>query len=601
MLRLYEDAASARTWHACLQFVLTLHDLCVRAPTVAFMNPPSPAIVAQNAVRSLPRWIMLLLCSAYVLAGFVGRDPWRDVDMTAFGYMQAMAAGHTSWWHPALDGVAPAAPGLFQYWLGAWALQLMPAGISADMVVRLPFMALLAVTLLSTWWAIYSLARMPGAQPVAFAFGGEASPNDYARAIADGGLLALLACLGLAQMSHETSHTLVQLSATCSIFFAAAAMWAKPKAAASAALVGMLAMTLAGAPSMAMLLGAGAVAMCLWVRSPQLPHRFSWAAWWLLSMAVAGLAAWVLGLWDYRLINPLQEGKQWQSIARLLMWFSWPTWPFAVWTLWRWRKQLIRPSSNMHLAWPVWIWALAFFSTLFTFDADRALILALPSIAALAAFALPTLKRSLGALIDWLTLFFFSISAITIWVVWISIQTGWPAKPAANVARLAVGFVPSFDIFPFVVAALATIAWFLLVAWRTRRHRAAIWKSLAVPAGGTALGWLLLMTLWLPMLDYGRSFAPHIARVAQAIASDKPCVQLMGLTQAQVFAFKFHTDWQLKAVSAPDAQGSCQWLIATPQAWSAMDSHAVAPWTLEAQVTRPTERNDHLLVLHRAP
>jgi hypothetical protein len=48
------------------------------------MNPPSPAIVAQNAVRSLPRWIMLLLCAAYVLAGFVGREPWRDVDMAAF-------------------------------------------------------------------------------------------------------------------------------------------------------------------------------------------------------------------------------------------------------------------------------------------------------------------------------------------------------------------------------------------------------------------------------------------------------------------------------------------------------------------------------------
>jgi hypothetical protein len=60
-------------------------------------------------------------------------------------------------------------------------------------------MGLLAITLIATWYAVYALARTPAAQPVTFAFGGEARPADYARAIADGGLLALLACLGLAR------------------------------------------------------------------------------------------------------------------------------------------------------------------------------------------------------------------------------------------------------------------------------------------------------------------------------------------------------------------------------------------------------------------
>lgn len=227
------------------------------------MNPPSPAIVAQNAVRSLPRWIMLLLCAAYVLAGFVGREPWRDVDMAAFGYMQTLAHGEASWTLPLLDGLRPDAPGLLQYWLGAVALKLLPAGMPADLVVRLPFMLLLGLALLCTWQAVFSLARTPGAQPVAFAFGGEASHTDYARALADGGLLALLACLGLAQLSHETSHTLVQLSAVCAVFFAAAAMAWQPKLAAVAALLGLLAMALGGAPAMAMLLGAGAITVAL--------------------------------------------------------------------------------------------------------------------------------------------------------------------------------------------------------------------------------------------------------------------------------------------------------------------------------------------------
>lgn len=565
------------------------------------MNPPSPAIVAQNAVRSLPRWIMLLLCTIYVLAGFVGREPWRDVDITAFGYMQAMAHGEATWTQPMLDGIRPDAPGILQYWLGAWALQLLPSSMPADMVARLPFMVLLAFALLCTWRAVFSLARTPGAQPVVFAFGGEASPTDYARALADGGLLALMACLGLAQFSHETSHTLVQLTAVCTLFFAAASMWWQPKLSAAAALLGMLALALAGAPSMAMFLGLGAVAMTLCIQTPKLQQRYSWAAWWILSMAVAASAAWLLGLWENRLINPWQQGKDWQSIARLLMWFSWPAWLLALWALWRWRGQLAHPRHNPHLAWSLWLWVIAVFCTIFTMNGDRSLILALPGIAALAAFALPTFKRSLGALIDWLTLFFFTISAITIWVVWISVQTGFPAKPAENIQRLAVGFEPSFSLFSFLVAVAATIGWFLLVAWRTRRHRAAIWKSLAVPAGGTVLGWVLLMTLWLPMLDYARSYSPHANAVAHAMPRDVSCVRTLGFTPALTTAFRFYTSWQLQRGIDTTTDAQCNWLIATPAAWSAVDSETAAQWQFVQQVTRPTERKDNLLVLQRTP
>ena len=55
------------------------------------MTPPTPAIVTQNAVSPLPRWALLLLCIAYVVPGFVGRDPWKNADVTAFGYMLELA------------------------------------------------------------------------------------------------------------------------------------------------------------------------------------------------------------------------------------------------------------------------------------------------------------------------------------------------------------------------------------------------------------------------------------------------------------------------------------------------------------------------------
>ena len=216
------------------------------------MNYPTPAIVTQRAARPIPRWALLLLCVAYVVPGFIGRDPWRYADVAALGYMQALAQGHSPWLAPQMLGLQPEGSGLLPFWLGAWALQALQGplamlGWGAELVVRLPFIGLLCLSLWATWYSAYYLARNPGAQPVAFAFGGEADPRDYARSIADAALLALLACLGLAQMAHETTAALVQL-ACASLVLLAAALWPYHRWRAAALMpLGLLGLTLAGA------------------------------------------------------------------------------------------------------------------------------------------------------------------------------------------------------------------------------------------------------------------------------------------------------------------------------------------------------------------
>jgi hypothetical protein len=32
--------------------------------------------------------------------GFIGREPWKNADMTAFGYMAELAAGAADWLNP---------------------------------------------------------------------------------------------------------------------------------------------------------------------------------------------------------------------------------------------------------------------------------------------------------------------------------------------------------------------------------------------------------------------------------------------------------------------------------------------------------------------
>jgi len=540
----------------------------------------------------------MLLCIAYVVPGFIGRDPWKSADVTAFGYMLELAHGHTPWFSPLLGGMAPETEGLLPYWLGAWAIQVAPAWISSEVAVRLPFAGLLAIALIATWYAVYYLARSPGAQPVAFAFGGEANAPDYARAIADGGLLALIACLGLAQLSHEVTSYLVQLSCTALTFFAVAAMPHRTVAPGVALVAGIAGLTLAGAPALATLLGVGSIAVVLYAPGSHSDRRLRWALFLVAVVVMAALIAWSLDLWHWRIVGSDTNGKEWQSLARLLLWFGWPAWPLALWTLWRWRKQIFSRPGHRHLLLPLWFSAVSIAATLTTLPADRSLLLGLPAMAALAAFSLPTLRRSVGALIDWFTLLFFTASALAIWVIWIAMQTGFPAKPAANVAKLAPGFVPEFSALALVVAVAATIAWGRLVWWRASRDRAPIWKSLVLPASGAALGWLLLMTLWLPLLDFARSYAPQVRSVIAVMGPEPGCVQTVGLSRAQVAALQYHGALALERAGLQD---ECEWLLADIASWPASERMVTAAlWELKATIPRPTDKNDHLLVFRRA-
>lgn len=545
-------------------------------------------------MRRLPRPALLLLCLAYVLPGFLGREPWKNADVVGFGYMAALARGASSWLQPQLLGHNAPSLSLLPYWLGAWAMQLSPSWVAPDFAARIPFMLLLILTLTATWYAVYYLARGPQAQPVSFAFGGEARPSDYARAIADGGLLALIACLGLLQLSHETTPALAQLGFCAVSFFGLAALPYRPKAAAFGLVCGLTGLGFSGAPATALLIGlGGALVQVLDPEAPAESARRSRDVWTILAITLlASLTSWKLGLWHWRVVWPDATWSEWHSLGRLWLWFSWPAWPLSLWTLWRWRRQ----RWSRHMALPLLFMVVGFLGSLSTAGSDRALLLTLPAIAALAAFSLPTLSRSLSALIDWFTLLFFSGLALFIWVYWIAMQTGVPHQAAANVERLYPGFLPSFSLLPFLAALLATLAWIWLVRWRTGRQRAAIWKSLVLPAGGTALSWLLAMTLWLPLGDYTRSYAPLVREVSALIAP-KGCVQVHGMTRAQIAAFEFHGALELERATP---QARCNWLLVNVNAQATLArATKLSQWTLLQTVHRPTDKQEYVMVFRR--
>lgn len=549
------------------------------------VNSPNPALVTRRGARRLPRWALLLFCAAYLLPGVFARDPWRNADLIAYGQMLSIAEGRSPWLAPALGGVAADAA-LLPHWLGAAAIRLLMPLLDADNAARVPFVLLLALVLALVWYTTYHLARTEAAQPVPFAFGGEADPVDYARAMADGALLALIATLGLLQLGHETTPELAQLFGTALLLFALASAPYRSWQPRTAVVAALLVLCTSGAPSMAMAMAAGAAVVCSRSRYAEV-RRF---VVWIVAAAVLGaVAATALGAWHWRALAP--DAQDIVSMLRQWAWFLWPAWLLALWTLYRWRHHLL----NRHISVPLVAVVVAMAANASMGGSDRALMLGLPGLAVLAAFALPTLKRSTSAAVDWFSMFFFTGAAIAIWVVYAAVHTGVPAKPAANVARLAPGFVPQFDPWGLLLAALGSAAWLALVRWRTGRHREALWKSMVLPAGGVALCWLLLMTLWLPLLDYGRSSRPVVQRIAAFVPADA-CIAAPTLSAVQVAALEVFGPYRVDARTSA-AGGPCNWML---RAVRVRPAPAPLPgWQLVATAQGPRDRDEATAIYRR--
>ena len=547
------------------------------------VNLPTPALVTQRAAQRLPRWALMLLCAAYLLPGQFGREPWKNADITAFGYMSSLAEGRSPWTAPALAGL-PGDGALLPYWLGALSIKALPF-IDPANAARVPFALLLAATLALIWYSTQHLARTEAAQPAAFAFGGEASPLDYARALADGAVLATIASVGLLQLGHETTPELVQLSGVALFMWVLAAAPTRPHVAAGAAVVALTVVAASGAPTIALGLGASGFVICQFSRYPGARGVRPWL---ILGMLAGALVAAAGNAWAWR--AAIHWNSAWQ-LLRLCAWFLWPGWLLALWTLWRWRHHL----TSRHIAVPSVGVAVALVASLSMGASDRALMLAVPGVAVLAAFALPTLKRSTGSAIDWFSVFFFTALAIVIWVFYAGMITGTPAKASQRIAALLPGFEPHFSPSLLVLAVLGTAAWLALVRWRTARVQHALWKSLVLPATGVTLNLLLLLTLGLPAIDYARSYRPWVYLVAQHVPNGV-CVAAQ-LPRSALAALENYSNWRIDAQGDVIKNSECPYLL--------IDENRRAPvsappgWTLVAHLHRPSERDESTAVFRK--
>jgi hypothetical protein len=130
------------------------------------------------------------------------------------------------------------------------------------------------------------------------------------------------------------------------------------------------------------------------------------------------------------------------------------------------------------------------------------------------------------------------------------------------------------------------------VIWRAGRHRHPLWTSLVLPASGVALGWLLVMSLHLPVLDYARSYSPFLERVARVV----PAGACMEAEAPPALRAALQAQGGYRVVTS-GTDTRCQWrLVSAPVG---LPVPKVAGWTLVARPRRPGDKEEAAAIYRR--
>jgi 4-amino-4-deoxy-L-arabinose transferase-like glycosyltransferase len=576
---------------------------------MVFDERPSPARVSAAAATKLPRAVLLALIAAYIVSGLFGRDPWPEDDATGFGVMWTMAHGG-NWLLPAVAGEPVAGNGPLAYWAGAASIAVFGGAMGDIAASRLPAIAWFFLATGALWYATLRLARRQEAQPVAFAFGGEATSRDYGRMLADVAVLLLLATAGPITALHETTVEPAAFALGCLVLYGLVLSIDRPAAgsAFAGAALGLLLLARGLQPAVWMLVAA--LVLVAATSAPRVRLRAAAiviaaagavaAAWIGAVVALHGDAGssyltlwWVIGQHGFEVAGAETVG--W--LARNVSWFTFPLWPLALWTLYAWRHGLRRPHIAMALV-VLAVLAVGLLNTR-TPSADDLLPVVAPLVI-LASFGAVALRRAAENVIDWFAITAYCVLLAAVFAYFFAMHAGVPPKMATSVLRLTAGYTPPLDWARVAVAVAATVLWLALVAWRVRQTSVAMWRGPALAAAGMVTLWTVFSSLFLGAVDHRRSFAGVAASVAAEIASDgRPgvCVLPHHLRPSHLALFAYHGGLRFAAGEDSD----CAFALHRDDAGSLLDDGAPpGRWTLVWEGHRPGLAREAIRLYRRA-
>ncbi|MHA6845680.1 ArnT family glycosyltransferase [Ralstonia syzygii] len=554
-----------------------------------------------SATSALPRWLLLAICVIYGLSGLFFRDPWKNEDAAGFGVMWSLATGNgQDWLMPNIVGRPFVQAGPLVFWIGGAFIRVFGQWMGPSDAARLTTALFFFVTCACIWYGAYLLGRRAEVQPFEFVFGGQPSPHDYGRTLADGALLIFLACVGLAQRGHETTPLVGALCFVALTLYGLIRALDRPVLGSLIYGFGIGCLSLAGGPILPLVVTLSVLATARVTRA--LPIKplltvalpvslvlgWSWPAMAYLLAANPTDAVTFIREWArfdrHQYTGPTAHSLSY--IARNLLPFAWPVWPLAAWAWKSWSGMRTAP----HIALPLAILVPQFVLLLLQPQpGDDGFLLLIPPMAVMATFALPTLKRAAINAIDWFALLAFTLLGGFVWLVWIAKMTGYPAQIARNVFRLLPGYRPTFSWTALLCALLVTAAWVLIVLWRTSRVPKAIWRAVVISAAGTTLLWVLMMTLWLPTINYAKTYREVAQSAALALPRTYTCVQPIRIGDAQLASFAYFGH-----IRFGNPEDNCDILLRhDPYEYGDPSSIPNYEWRIIWEGRRPADRDEH--------
>ncbi len=514
-------------------------------------------------------WVLTVLLVIYIFTGLIGHDPWKHDDAISIGIAHDIAQ-HGNWLILQLAGRPyPDAP--LYYWLAAimgkafsW---LLPFHDAARMTSGI-------FTLLALEFILLAARELHGREHAA------AAP------------LILAGSIGFLFHAHEAQPMLVALTAHTAAYWALALLPRLPRLASAvfgaALAVGFLAN---GLLPLLTLIPATIIAIYLSEK------RWTDAAWLVTGLAAAAVPC---GIWlaSVHLASPEYFASFFQAeitaltrsvapatnllrFANLLLWYAWPALPLAGWALWS-KRRLLRTRAIAHPA-------ISFFSILAMlaiFVAMRSAIalLLLPPLVLLAVPGATSLRRGAANAFDWFGMVTFTFFAGIAWIGWSALTFGWPARLARQAVRLEPGFVGTFNALAVIFALTFTGIWFWMIITSPRSPMRGImhWMS------GLTLFWLLIASLWMPWIDYGKTFREVSASLQDALPEKPDCIAGAALPLSFLASLDYFENIRTVPQKSKDA-ARCSWLLVQG---TVRDPVALseAGWRKVWEGNRPTDR-----------
>ena len=541
--------------------------------------PAYPETTPTRGISLPPRgWPLLILLVLYILPGLTGHDPWKVEDATAFGVVWDMLE-RDSWLTPSIAGqIYPHSP--LYFWIAAASGKLLSWLLPLHDAARLSSALLTFLILGLTHLAARAL---------------------HGREYAVAAPLILAGSTGFLVHAHQMQPMLLTIAAHFAAYWALALLDRRPLQAgvifgaalglgvlgngfAATALllpIAVFAFLLSdnkkqtGPALLGSLLVAGTLAL-VWLLPLYLQAPHYLAAWWKLELGQLG--------------HPQQPLKTALEYIDLLPWYAWPALPLAGWTLWS-RRRLLRTPA---LALPLFSFFAILTGLCLTYEARSvSALMLLPPLVLLAIPGIPSLRRGAANAFDWFGMMSFTVFAGLIWVGWCAMIFGWPEQLAKQVVRLEPGFVGSFSALPFILALLATAAWGWLIVTSPRSP----FRGMTHWVAGITLFWVLAIALWLPWVDYGKTYRPVAASLASALPTSHGCIAGAGLGDSLRASFDYFSGIVTVSSDSPRS-GRCNWLL-TQGTVRGDESAPGKGWRKVWDGNRPGDRSEKIRLYRR--